>query len=121
MSEEMEEERQRGAEAEREDAEARDPLAVERREAARARILGGRARSAGCGWSGEEEGEKEKKEEVGRKGGRKGGACVWRKREKKAWCVLDFSVAILSLSLSVVVAPGRPEQGGELASKRKRV
>jgi hypothetical protein len=27
----------------------------------------------------------------------------------------------LSLSLSVVVAPGRPEQGGELASKRKRV
>lgn len=83
MSEEMEEERQRGAEAEREDAEARDPLAVERREAARARILGGRARSAGCGWSGEE-GEKEKKEEVGRKGGRKGGACVWRKREKKA-------------------------------------
>ena len=120
MSEEKEEERQRGAEAEREDAEARDPLAVERREAARARILGGRARSAGCGWSGEE-GEKEKKEEVGRKGGRKGGACVWRKREKKAWCVLDFSVAILSLSLSVVVAPGRPEQGGELASKRKRV
>lgn len=97
MSEEMEEERQRGAEAEREDAEARDPLAVERREAARARILGGRARSAGCGWSGEE-GEKEKRRRLEEKEEEKEErACG--ENEKKSLMRFGFLRRNISLSL----------------------
>ena len=48
-----------GEKEENEEEEERDPLALERREAALARILGGRARSAGCVFGGEEEGKKE--------------------------------------------------------------